>query len=250
MVETVPAAPGLVLPLVAFFLIARLKSPSAAMLLVIGAGTALAAGLGMIKAWPALSPSTLEVIPPKFDISALIGLGVPLYLVTMASQNLPGAAVIKAAGYEPPFATALKVTGLASVLIAPFGAHSINLAAITAAICTGPDAHPDPKERWRTGVAYLFVYVGLAALGASLVALFAVFPAPLIKTIAGLGLIGSLTGALGAALAVERERLAAVATFAVTASGITLVGVGAAFWGLAAGLVALGLDRIGTSQAK
>ena len=242
MVETVPVVPTLVLPLIAVFLLARSRSPSAAMLLVIVAGTALASGLGMIRQWPALSLSTLTYVAPRFEVQTLIGLGVPLFLVTMASQNLPGAAVIKAAGYEPPFSSALMVTGIASLLAAPFGAHTINLAAITAAICTGPDAHPDPKQRWKTGVAYGLVYACLAALGAALVGLFALFPAELIKTIAGLGLIGSLTGALGSALADERQRFAAVVTFAVTASGITLLGIGAAFWGLLAGLAVLGLD--------
>ena len=242
MVETVPVVPTLVLPLIAVFLLARSRSPSAAMLLVIVAGTVLASGLGMIRQWPALSLSTLIYVAPRFEVQTLIGLGVPLFLVTMASQNLPGAAVIKAAGYEPPFSSALMVTGIASLLAAPFGAHTINLAAITAAICTGPDAHPDPKQRWKTGVAYGLVYACMAALGAALVGLFALFPAELIKTIAGLGLIGSLTGALGSALADERQRFAAVVTFAVTASGITLLGIGAAFWGLLAGLAVLGLD--------
>lgn len=244
MIEAAPVAPWLVLPLVALFLVARLVSPSAAMLVVIVAGTALASTLGLITTWPALSLSSLTLVMPRFDVGALIGLGVPLYLVTMASQNLPGAAVIKASGYEPPFTSALLTTGIASLLIAPLGAHTINLAAITAAICTGPDAHPDPAQRWKTGIAYFFVYGGLAALGASLVALFAVFPAALIKTIAGLGLIGSLAGALGSALADEKERLASVLTFAVTASGIAFLGIGAAFWGLLAGLCVLGLERL------
>ncbi len=215
-----------------------------AMLLVIGGGTALAAGLGLIKQWPVVSLSEFAVVTPRFDVATLIGLGVPLYLVTMASQNLPGAAVLRAAGYEPPFTSALLVTRLASMLIAPLGAHTINLAAITAAICTGPDAHPDPAKRWQTGVAYMLVYCGLAALGAALVALFATFPAALIKTIAGLGLIGALTGALGSALAEDRHRFAAVTAFVVTASGLTLFGIGAAFWGLVAGLTVLGLDRL------
>jgi benzoate membrane transport protein len=244
MVEALPAAPLLVGPLVVLFLLARLWSPSAAMIVVMIAGTALASGLGMIREWPPLSLSSMTLVLPRFEVAALVGLAIPLYLVTMASQNLPGAAVLRASGYEPPFASALSVTGLASVAVAFVGAHTVNLAAITAAICTGPDAHPDPKQRWWTGVAYLVVYVGLAALGASLVALFAVFPGALVKTIAGLGLLGALTAALGAALGEEKERLATVITFAVTASGITIAGIGAAFWGLLAGLVVLGLHRL------
>ena len=243
MVEALPTAPLLVLPLLVVFLVARLKSPSSAMLLIIVAGTGLAWGLGMVGRWPALELSSLEWVTPRFDVGALIGLGVPLFLVTMASQNLPGAAVLKASGYEPPFSSALLTTGLASIVIAPLGAHTINLAAITAAICTGPDAHPDPAKRWWTGIAYLFVYTGLAALGAALVGLFAVLPSALVATIAGLGLIGSLTGALGSAMADERDRFAAVVTFVVTASGLAVSGIGSAFWGLVAGLLVLALDR-------
>ena len=250
MIEVAPEAPLIVLPLVVLFLLVRLRSPGTAMLLVIGAGILIAAALGLVKAWPPLTLSSFAVVTPRFDVAALIGLGLPLYLVTMASQNLPGAAVLKASGYEPPLSSSLLVTGLASLAIAPVGAHTINLAAITAAICTGPDAHPDPKKRWWAGMAYMVVYGGLAAAGASLVALFAAFPAALIKTIAGLGLIGALTGALGAALAEERHRFAAVVSFAVTASGIGVAGIGSAFWGLLAGLAVLGLDTVGSRVLK
>ena len=243
MIEVIPEAPLLVLPLVVVFLLARLRNPGAAMLLVIAGGVGLAAGLGLVTTWPPLTLSSLTLVVPRFDPAALIGLGLPLYLVTMASQNLPGAAVLKASGYEPPLSSSLLVTGLASLAIAPLGAHTINLAAITAAICTGPDAHPDPKRRWLTGIAYLVVYAGLAAAGASLVALFAAFPGALVKTVAGLGLIGALTGALATALADERHRFAAVATFAVSASGLAVLGIGAAFWGLVAGLAVTAFDR-------
>lgn len=250
MIEIVPEAPLVVLPLVALFLIVRLYSPGTAMLLVIAAGTLLVSALGQIQAWPPLMLSSFVIVMPRLDFATLIGLGVPIYLVTMASQNLPGAAVLKASGYEPPWSSSLLVTGLASMAIAPVGAHTINLAAITAAICTGPDAHPDPARRWWSGVAYLVIYGGLAAAGASLVALFAAFPSALIKTIAGLGLIGALTGALTSALGDERHRLAAVVAFAVTASGITVIGIGSAFWGLLAGLLVLWLDRMAQAPSK
>lgn len=249
MVEVAPQAPALVLPLVALFLVVRVRSPGVAMLLVIAAGTGLAAALGLITSWPPLTLSSFTVVVPQFDLSALIGLGLPLYLVTMASQNLPGAAVLKASGYEPPFASSLLVTGLASLIIAPLGSHTINLAAITAAICTGPDAHPDPQKRWWTGIAYMVVYAALAAAGASLVALFAAFPVALIKTIAGLGLLGALTGALGSALGDERNRFPAVVSFAVTASGIAVAGIGSAFWGLVAGLLVLLVDRLAAGRS-
>ena len=244
MFEGISLSPELVLPLIALFLILRVWSPSSAMLGVVAAAIGIAIWSGAFAGgWPTLELSTITLIEPAFDPALLIGLGVPLYLVTMASQNLPGAAVLRAAGYPVPMASCLAVTGLASIITAPIGAHTVNLAAITAAICTGPDAHPDPAKRWLAGVVYGFIYTGVAACGASIVALFAAFPAILIKAIAGLGLIGSLTGALGQALHDETTRFAAVLTFAVTASGITLLGVGAAFWGLAAGLITLGLDK-------
>lgn len=244
MIEVAPQGPLIVMPLVALFLAVRLRSPGTAMLLVIAAGTAIAAASGSITSWPPLTLASFALVEPRLDVPSLIGLGLPLYLVTMASQNLPGAAVLRASGYEPPLSSSLFVTGLASLVIAPLGAHTINLAAITAAICTGADAHPDPAKRWWAGVAYMFVYAGLAAAGASLVALFAAFPSALIKTIAGLGLLGALTGALTSTLADERHRFAAVVTFAVTASGIAVSGIGSAFWGLAAGLAVLGFDRM------
>ena len=243
LMEAVRDAPALVLGLVGLFLVIRTVSPSMAVVAVIAAGTSAAAGLGLLTGLAAPAGlSTLELVAPVFDLPVLIGLGIPLYIVTMASQNLPGAAVLRAAGFKVPFASAVGVTGLASLLIAPFGGSSINLAAITAAICTAPDAHPDAARRWHTGVAYMVVYLGLAALGAALVAVFAAFPPALIKTVAALGLIGSLTGALGAALADVPLRVPAVATFIVTASGIPMLGVGSAFWGLVAGLTVLGVE--------
>jgi len=250
MIEVAPEAPLIVLPLVLLFLLLRLRSPGTAMLLVIAAGTGIAAALDLIQSWPPLTLSSFTLVAPRIDVPTLVGLGLPLYLVTMASQNLPGAAVLKASGYEPPLTSSLLVTGLASLVIAPLGSHTINLAAITAAICTGPDAHPDPTKRWWTGIAYMIVYTALAAAGASLVALFAAFPTALIKTIAGLGLLGALSGALGAALGDERHRFAAVVTFAVTASGIAVTGIGSAFWGLVSGLLVLAFDRVTSGRSK
>lgn len=244
LMEAVRDMPVFVLGLVLLFLVLRSWSPAFAVIAVVIAGAGGAIGGGLVTGLTLPSGlSSLTLVHPVFDPAVLIGIGVPLYLVTMASQNLPGAAVIRAAGYPVPFTSAVGLTGLASILIAPFGAHSINLAAITAAICTGPDAHPDPARRWLTGVAYMVVYLGLAAIGAALVAIFAAFPAPLIKTIAALGLVGSLAGALGSALSVERLRIAAIATFTVTASGIALLGIGSAFWGLVAGLLVVGIEN-------
>lgn len=241
--ESAGTAPGLVLPLVALFLVARLFNPALAVLAVLAAGLGIAFGFGLAGPLPdRVAISSLTLVRPVFEPAVLIGLGLPLYLVTMASQNLPGFAVLRAAGYPVPSRSILTVTGLASLVTAPFGASTSNLAAISAAICTGPDAHPDPSKRWLTGLFYAASYLILAAFGASLVAVVAALPAELIRTVAGLALIGALAGALGTALAKEEERFPAVLTLAVTASGLTLGGIGSAFWGLAAGLGAYGLE--------
>lgn len=237
-------APALVLPLVALFLAARLAHAASATLVVIAAGLVLAPALGMAVPLPALSFSTLEWVTPHFPARAMIGLGLPLFLVTMATQNLAGFAVLRVCGYDAPVRPILLVTGLMTMLGAPFAGHSCNLASVTAAICTGPEAHPDPVRRWLTGPVYAACYGVLALFGASLVTLFANLPPPLVATVTGVALLGPLTGALTAAMAVERERFAAMIAFAVTGSGVALLGVGAAFWGLLAGLVVLGLDRV------
>jgi benzoate membrane transport protein len=240
--ESAGAAPGLVLPLVGIFLVARLINPAGAVLVVIAAGLGLAAMLGRLGPLPAPGLSSLEFVVPEFAPAVLLGLGLPLYLVTMASQNLPGFAVLRTNGYPVPARSILTATGLASLLTAPLGASTSSLAAITAAICAGPDSHPDPARRWLAGAFNAGCYVVFAAFGASLVALFAALPPELVRTVAGLALAGALTGALGTALSVERDRFAAVLTFAVTASGVGLLGIGSAFWGLVAGVAALACE--------
>ncbi|MBZ6078299.1 benzoate/H(+) symporter BenE family transporter [Microvirga puerhi] len=242
--ESAQGAPQLVLPLVAIFLIVRLFNPAMAVLAVLFVGLGLAFGNGSAHL-PAseIGFSSLVFILPAFDPTVLIGLGLPLFLVTMASQNLPGFAVLRASGYTPPSRPILAVTGLASVISAPFGAHTSNLAAISAAICTGPDTHPDPEKRWLVGPFYALCYVLIALFSGGLITLIAALPPELIKTVAGLALMGAFTGALSSALSDEFKRFPAVLTFAVTASGLSLFGIGSAFWGLAAGLVTLALDE-------
>ena len=242
--KTVPADPWLILPLVAAFFLVRLWNPSLSVLVVLVGGVAAALLTGRVGGLSAPELSTLTWIWPRFTASAIIGLALPLYLVTMASQNLSGLAVLRADGYEPPPGPLIGVTGLVSVLTAPFGASTTNLAAISAAICTGPDVHPDPAERWKTGPFYALAYLVFAAFGASLVAIFAVLPQSLIVLVAGLALLGSLANALSIALRDEAGRMAATVTFAVTASGLALFGIGSAFWGLVAGLAVVGLDSL------
>jgi len=244
MVEQVPSQPLLVLSLIVLFLIARHVVPTLASLVVLAAGAALAWALGLVKPIPPLGVSTLVFDMPAWDAATLIGLGVPLYLVTMASQNLPGFAVLRASGYHPPTQPVLAVTGAASLATAFMGAHTSNLAAISAALCTGREAHPDPAKRWIAGVFYA-VWWGLIALfGASLVGLFGALPPAMLMTVAGTALLGSMAGALGVALGPEKDRLAAAGTLAVTASGVTLMGVGSAFWGLVFGLLVLALESV------
>ncbi|GLS29762.1 benzoate membrane transport protein [Mesorhizobium albiziae] len=243
-VKTIPADPALILPLIAAFFVIRLFNPALSVLAVLVGGGMLAFALGRVGGLPAPELSTLVLTAPTFSLAGVIGLALPLYLVTMASQNLSGLAVLKAAGYHPEPGPIITVTGLLSLISAPFNALTTNLAAISAAICTGPDVHPDPAERWKTGPFYALAYLVFAIFGASLVALFAVLPQSLIVLVAGLALMAALANALAIALKDESQRMAATTTFAVTASGLSLFGVGSAFWGLLAGLVVLALDSI------
>ena len=191
----------------------------------------LAAGAGLF--------GTLSPVTPAFDWKAAVSLGLPLFLVTLASQNLPGLVVLRAAGYAPPAGRLILATGAASLVAAPFGAHGVNLAAITAALCTGPEAHPDAGRRWIVGVVYGGFYLIVALFAAPLAGLFIAMPPAVLAIITGLALIAPLTGALGAMLAEPTSREAAVLTFAATGSGIALFGVGSAFWGLVVGFTAL-----------
>jgi len=234
----------LILPLVVAFFVLRVVSPSLSVLAVLIGGGLIAWLTGRVGALPSPELSTLTWIWPQFTAGAAIGLALPLYLVTMASQNLSGLAVLKAAGYEPAPGPLIGFTGFVSLLTAPLGASTSNLAAISAAICTGPDVHPDPAERWKTGPFYALAYAIFAIFGASLVALFAVLPAALIALVAGLALLGSLANALAIALRDESQRMPAIVSFTVTASGLTLFGIGSAFWGLLAGLAVLGLEAL------
>jgi benzoate membrane transport protein len=238
-VKTIPADPWLILPLIAAFFVIRIFNPALSVLVVLIGGGLAAFLTGRVGGMPAPELSALTLVAPQFTASAVIGLALPLYLVTMASQNLSGLAVLKADGYHPEPGPLIGVTGLFSLLSAPFGASTTNLAAISAAICTGPDVHPDPAERWKTGPFYALAYLVFAIFGASLVAIFSVLPQSLIALVAGLALLASLANALSIALKDEAGRMAATVTFAVTASGLTLFGVGSAFWGLVGGLAVL-----------
>ena len=184
----------------------------------------------------------LEPVAPAFTLPALVGLALPLYVVTMASQNVPGSAVLSSYGYRVPWRGSMVVTGVGTMAGAPFGGHAINLAAITAALAAAPDAHPDPAQRWRTVRVSAVIYLVLAALSTALTTLVGVEPAVL-GAVAGLALLPTLASSLRAAMSDEHARIPAVLTFVIGASGITVAGIGAAFWALLAGLLAYGLLR-------
>lgn len=238
------ASPALVLPMVAVFVLVRLINPALAVLSALALGLALSFTIGG-AVWPALSLPLprLEFISPAFDAGTIIGLALPLYLVTMASQNLPGFATLRAAGYEPPVQSALTVTGGLSALSALFGAHTTSMAAITAAICMGPDVHPDKDQRWKVGLAYAGVWVLLGLFSPAILMLLGALPAQVMLALVALALLGALTGALTTGYALPEQRFAATVTLAVTAAGVPFLGIGAAFWGLVAGLGLYATER-------
>ncbi len=242
-----PAAqtlPQLILPMVAVFALVRLINPALAVLGALATGVVLAFVTGAAVA-PAASFTLpqLHFITPEFRLSVLIGLGLPLYLVTMASQNLPGFATLRAADYTPPVRQALLVTGGISAVSGLFGAHTISMAAITAAICLGDDVHPNRDERWKVGLVYAGFWASLGLFGPLILIYLTALPPALITAIVGLALLGPLTGALAGAFTHPPQRFAAAVTLTTTASGVAIFGVGAAFWGLVAGLVIYGLER-------
>jgi benzoate membrane transport protein len=173
-----------------------------------------------------------------------LGLGVPLYLVTMASQNLPGFAVLRAAGYSPPVRPALLITGGISAFFALFGAHTVSMAAITAAICLGDDTHPDKAQRWKVGLVYGAIWLCLGIFGALIIGVIAALPVPFVTALVGLALLAPLMGAASGAFAAPEHRFAALVTLVVTASSLSVFGIGAAFWGLLAGLIVHGLESL------
>lgn len=237
--------PLLVLPIIATFLIVRLWNPAMAVLagLIVAIALAFLTGSAIAPDLSAPFP-TLTLIAPAFTLTTVIGLGIPLYLVTMASQNLPGFATMRAHGYTPPVGPALVTTGGLSMIAGLFGAHTVNMAAITAAICMGDDVHPDRARRWIVGPVYAAFWVCLGIASPFVIAVMAVLPGSLVAAIVGMALLGSLSGALATAFAVPAQRFAATVTFTVTASGVAAFGVGAAFWGLIAGLLVYGFETL------
>lgn len=210
---------------------------------------ALAAALVIAYGAPSLALDAAHIVPtpqlvwPQFTAQAIASMALPLFLVTMASQNLPGIAVLKAYGYNPPPSLLIGVTGAFGLLAAPFGSHAINLSAITAAMCASPDAAADPQRRWIASATAGALYV-VMGIGAGAVMRVAAGSPILVEAVAGLALLGALGSSLHNALAEPADREAALATFLVAASGVSFYGIGGAFWGLVAGSVVLVVTRV------
>ncbi|MFT4263738.1 MAG: benzoate/H(+) symporter BenE family transporter [Nocardioides sp.] len=188
-----------------------------------------------------------EWTTPHLGWAAVVGLALPLYVVTMAGQNVPGAAIVASFGFRTPWRESMTVTGLGTLACAPLGGHAVNLAAISAAVPASAEAHPDPAERWRASAAYGGTAIVLGLLTTALTGLIAGAPVAVISTVAGLALLGTLGGSVATALSDPGERTAATVTFVIAASGTTIAGVGAAFWALVGGLVVRALLRPGAT---
>lgn len=228
------------------YLVAYRRWSRYAVLIALVVGIAIAAWQGQLQLHTLrLQMATPVLMRPQFSLSAIVGVALPLFAVTMASQNVPGVAVLRASGYDRvPISPLISWTGIATLLLAPFGAFAMNLAAITAAICMGPEAHRDPDKRYVAAVTAGMFYLLIGIFGATVGALFTALPQALVMAIAGLALLSTIGKGLATALIQAADREPALITFLVTASGVTLWGIGSAFWGLVAGALVLGLVRL------
>lgn len=227
------------------WLLAKAFAPRYAVVVAMIVGLIACALTGELTAGaPSVAVALPEFTRPHFTLGSLLGIGLPFFLVTMASQNAPGVATLKASGYSIPISPLIVVTAALAMLLAPFGVFSICIAAITAAICQGTQAHPDPEKRWMAAAAAGVFYLLAGIFGGSISSLLTALPLAFIHTLAGLALLSTIAGSLHQALSHERERDAAAITFLVTASGLTLIGIGSAFWGLAAGGLCYGLFSV------
>jgi benzoate membrane transport protein len=235
----------LVLSMMLAFFICRVIWPKLAVMLTLALGFMMAAAQHLIV-WQDVSLQISSPIwtSPQWSLSATIGVAIPLFIVTMASQNVPGIVVLRSHGYNAPAAPLITWTGITGLLLAPFGGFAFNLSAIMAAICMGKDVDPDPHQRYRSAIwAGLFI-IATGVLAGSLTGIFNSMPEALVVTIAGLALLGTISSSLGTALACDTERIPAIITFIATASGVVMWGIGSAFWGLVLGATALLIQRI------
>ena len=236
----------LVVAMLVSYLLGRRWLPRYAVMLTLAVGIVVALAQGKIQ-WSAVQPGlTFPVFTmPAFTLQAVISLALPLFVVTMASQNLPGVAVIRGTGFDLPISKLISITGISTLLLAPFGGYAINLAAITAAICMGPEAHPDKARRYTAAVVCGVIYVLIGCFGVVIAGLLTAFPHELVVAIAGIALLGTIGNGLFTALQAEQYREAALITFLVAVSGVTIAGIGSAFWGVVAGSLALFVQHYG-----
>ena len=235
-VGAVAHAPVLVLAMTLSYLLGRRWWPRWSVPVVLLVGMAVAALQGQLHVSSVVWSWGLPVwVSPAWSWAAMVSVALPLFVVTMASQNLPGVAAQRASGFDIPVSPVVGVTGLASLVLAPFGGYALNLAAITAAICMGKEAHADPNRRYTASVAAGLLYIALGLAGGTIVSLMAAFPQALVLAVAGLALLGTMASGLAVAVKDEQHREAALLTFLVTLSGVTVAGVGSAFWGVVVG---------------
>lgn len=234
------------------YLLGRRLAPRYAVVITLAVGVAHVLATDRFDA----AALTLELaVPvftmPAFTLAALTSLALPLFVVTMASQNLPGVAAIRAAGYpQMPISKIITLTGVATLVLAPFGAFALNLSAITAAICMGPEVHPDPKKRYTSTVVSGVLYIAIGLVGAAVTGLLIAFPRELVMGIAGIALLGAIGGGLHLAVKDDSHREAALITFLVTLSGVVIAGIGSAFWGVVAGALALFVQQYAFKSPK
>ena len=240
----------LVLLMVGAYLVARRMAARYAVVFTLMVGILWVLITGQM-AW-SMEPVRLAMpvfVAPQWSVSAIVSLAIPLFVVTMASQNLPGMAVIRASGYELPVSRLITMTGWASLVLAPFGAFALNFSAITAAICMGPEAHEDRSKRYTAAASCGAIYIVIGLFGALVTGLLTSFPKELVVAIAGIALLSTIGNGLASALRDERHREPALITFLVTLSGITLMDIGSAFWGVVAGSLALFVQQYKQSRS-
>jgi len=229
----------LVLAMFATYLLFKRLLPRYAVMAVLVVGVAIAVASGELHSEALVLGVAMPVwITPEFDWQVMLGVAFPLVVVALTGQFVPGMVVLRNDGYQTPASPLISSSALGTLLLAPFGCHGLNLAAITAAICTGRESHEDPAKRYVAGVSGGVFYLLLGIFGATLVSVFTAFPAALIAALAGLALLAAIGGALSAAMSVPADREAALITFLVTVSGMSFLGLSAAFWGLVFGIAA------------
>lgn len=241
---SVNSQPLIVGAMILSYLLLRHRVPRYVIPVSLLLGTALAASAGLLQfedfSWQLATP---VLMVPSFSLTSLLGIGLPLFMVTMASQNVPGVAVLRAHGYQAPASPLISWTGIVGLVLAPFGGFAFNLAAISAAVCMGEEVDKDPKQRYKAAVWAGVFYLLMGLFGATVVGLFAALPTELVMAIAGLALLGTIGQSLTVAMQDSAEREAALLTFMITASGMTLGGIGSAFWGLVIGGAVLAVSH-------